>query len=110
MTARSKNGQVSGASVKRTDTDVIVIGAGAAGLSAARELSQHGFRATILEARDRLGGRILTARDSPFGVPVELGAEFVHGEPAETFEIVCAAGHNLNWLPDITTIRRTGGL
>ena len=100
MTVRSKNGQVSGASVKRTDTDVIVIGAGAAGLSAARELSQHGFRATILEARDRLGGRILTVRDSPFGAPVELGAEFVHGEPAETFEIVCAAGLNLNWLPD----------
>jgi monoamine oxidase len=86
--------------VKRTDTDVIVIGAGAAGLSAARELSQHGFRVTILEARDRLGGRILTVRDSPFGAPVELGAEFVHGEPAETFEIVRAAGLNLNWLPD----------
>jgi monoamine oxidase len=86
--------------VKRTGTDVIVIGAGAAGLAAARELSHHGFRITILEARDRLGGRILTMRDSPFGAPIELGAEFVHGEPTETFEIVRAAGLNLNWLPD----------
>jgi monoamine oxidase len=97
---RSKNGRTSGAFVKPKNTDIIVIGAGAAGLSAARELSQHGFRITILEARDRLGGRILTVRDSPFGAPVELGAEFVHGEPAETFEIVRAAGLNLTWLPD----------
>jgi monoamine oxidase len=100
MSMRPKNGRVGGRAVNRTGFDVIVIGAGAAGLSAAKELSQRGFRVTILEARERLGGRILTVRDSPFGAPVELGAEFVHGEPAETFEIVRAAGLNLSWLPD----------
>ncbi len=86
--------------MKRTSSDVIVIGAGAAGLSAARELSRRGLRITILEARNRLGGRIFTTRDSQSASPIELGAEFVHGEPTETLDIVRAAGLNLNWLPD----------
>jgi len=58
---------------------VVVIGAGAAGLSAARALQDAGIRVTVVEARDRTGGRILTIRDSGAGIPVELGAEFVHG-------------------------------
>jgi monoamine oxidase len=65
------------------DADVIVIGAGASGLIAARELERAGFRVICLEARDRIGGRILTVHDSAAPVPVELGAEFVHGRPAE---------------------------
>ena len=44
----------------RKPVDVIIVGAGAAGLAAARELSHKGLRLTILEARERLGGRILT--------------------------------------------------
>ena len=46
------------------DTDVLIIGAGAAGLAAARELSCAGLRVIILEARDRIGGRINTHFDS----------------------------------------------
>jgi monoamine oxidase len=72
--------------------DVIVIGAGAAGLAAARRLSAAGLRVTVLEARDRVGGRVRTLREPGWPVRVELGAEFIHGEPAETWEAVYAAG------------------
>jgi monoamine oxidase len=64
--------------------DVIVIGAGAAGLMAARVLRQHGLSVNVLEAGDRVGGRVRTLYDTNAGVPVELGAEFVHGEAKET--------------------------
>ncbi len=64
--------------------DVIVIGAGAAGLAAARELHERGVAVTVLEARDRVGGRAMTSFDvAPH--PVELGAEFVHGENVATW-------------------------
>jgi monoamine oxidase/phosphate-selective porin len=62
---------------------VVVIGAGAGGLSAARSLHEAGARVTVLEARDRIGGRILTLRDASTAIPVELGAEFVHGRADE---------------------------
>src|SRR5438105_1616414 len=71
--------------------DVIVIGAGAAGMAAARELSRASTNVVIVEARDRLGGRIHTLRDPGFPLPVELGAEFVHGRPRESWEIIRAA-------------------
>ena len=64
--------------------DVVVIGAGAAGLMAARELKQRGRKVLVLEASSRLGGRILTKTVASAGVPIELGAEFVHGEAPET--------------------------
>jgi len=57
-----------------------VIGAGVAGLAAAGELRRQGFRVGVYEARDRIGGRILTHRDERIPVPMELGAEFIHGE------------------------------
>ena len=72
--------------------DVVVIGAGAAGLAAARALSSRGLAVAILEARDRIGGRIYTRRLPGDGPPVELGAEFVHGRPHEIFDIARAAG------------------
>lgn len=67
--------------------DAIVIGAGAAGLAAARELHDAGLAVTVLEARDRPGGRAWTSFDvAPY--PVELGAEFVHGENVVTWRYI----------------------
>src|SRR6266478_6544135 len=63
---------------------IVVIGAGAAGLMAARELGRAGRRVTILEARDRCGGRIHPLPGVEFGYPAEGGAEFVHGEAPVT--------------------------
>jgi len=71
--------------------DVVVVGAGASGLTAARRLTDHGFSVAILEARDRLGGRISTAQRSDTIIPLELGAEFVHGMPAEIFSLTASA-------------------
>jgi monoamine oxidase len=60
-------------------TNVVVIGAGAAGLAAARVLRDADIDVVVLEARDRIGGRIFTRHDSATAVPIELGAEFIHG-------------------------------
>jgi monoamine oxidase len=65
----------------RTDVDVIVVGAGAAGLAAAHKLSELNLRSAILEARRRIGGRIYTLQDDAIASPIELGAEFIHGRP-----------------------------
>jgi monoamine oxidase len=77
------------------DRDVIVIGAGAAGLMAAGELLEAGLRVTLLESRDRVGGRIWTRREPSVGVPIELGAEFVHGEAPVTQALLERAGSAL---------------
>lgn len=58
---------------------IIIIGAGAAGLMAAKELSAKAYNVTVLEANNRLGGRIWTIQNDSFLKPVEAGAEFVHG-------------------------------
>jgi monoamine oxidase len=71
-----------------SDPDLIIIGAGIAGLSAAVALSRKGLDVTILEARDRLGGRVFTQWDDCFNVPVELGAEFIHGCPREIWDLL----------------------
>jgi monoamine oxidase len=76
--------------VKRTD--VAVVGAGVAGLAAARELRRSGLTVLVLEARDRIGGRILTVRDPRLPLPVELGAEFVHGAAPVTHRVLAEAG------------------
>lgn len=61
------------------DAEILIIGAGACGLMAARELSKSGKRVVILEARDRIGGRIFPLSKKEFGYPAAGGAEFVHG-------------------------------
>lgn len=82
---------------------VVVIGAGAAGLMAARELARAGKKVTILEARERCGGRISPLPASDFGYPAEGGAEFVHGDALITHGLLREAGlsarpvHGARW-------------
>ena len=68
--------------------DAIIIGAGAAGLMAAREIARAGRSVRVLEASDRIGGRVHTIHDARAGVPIELGAEFVHGDAPETTRLL----------------------
>jgi monoamine oxidase len=70
----------------KQEIDVLIIGAGAAGLTAWRELHSAGLRVVLLEARKRIGGRILT--DYSTSSPIELGAEFVHGKPKAVWPIL----------------------
>lgn len=72
--------------------DTIIIGAGAAGLITAYELSKAGQKVILLEARNRIGGRCFTFSDEDFTRPIELGAEFIHGELPLTLKLLKEAG------------------
>jgi monoamine oxidase len=72
----------------QVQTEVIVVGAGAAGLAAAAELARAGRSVLVVEARDRIGGRCLTRRLPGVPSPVELGAEFIHGRPETTIALL----------------------
>ena len=60
-------------------------------MAAARELHRAGAKVLVIEARDRIGGRILTRRGDANELPIELGAEFVHGRPPAIFDLIKAA-------------------
>ena len=70
--------------------DVVVIGAGMAGLTAARALAEAGLKVLVVEAQDRIGGRILTRHIGEEAI--ELGAEFIHGRPPELWALIDEAG------------------
>lgn len=72
--------------------EVIVIGAGAAGLAAAAMLGRAGHSVLVLEARDRIGGRIWSRHEPALPAPIELGAEFIHGASPETHAWLRGAG------------------
>jgi monoamine oxidase len=74
------------------EAEIVVIGAGAAGLAAADALARAGREVLVLEARERVGGRCFTRRMAGLDIPVELGAEFLHGEARATRKLLRAAG------------------
>lgn len=86
------------------DEIIIIIGAGAAGLMAARELSLQKKKVVVLEANEYPGGRIRTTGDALFSMPLELGAEFVHGKLTETFRLL--RRYKLRCIPVKGTILR----
>jgi monoamine oxidase len=72
-----------------SDLDVVVIGAGAAGLAAAKSLAAHGFAVHVIEARARVGGRSHTDT-ARYGVPVDLGCAWLHSADINPFRAIAA--------------------
>jgi len=73
------------------EVDVVILGAGMAGLTAVRALAERGVSVVVLEAKDRVGGRVST-RKAEGGGTVELGAEFVHGRASELWALIDECG------------------
>jgi monoamine oxidase len=88
----------------------VVVGAGAAGLMAARELARAGKQVAILEARERCGGRIWALPVREFGYPAEGGAEFVHGAAPVTRALMREARVSLSPRGGTRWSTRTGAL
>ena len=71
---------------QQNDAELIVLGAGIAGLACARALAERGVRVMVLEARNRVGGRVWTHED------VEMGADLIHGRSPELWKLIEDAG------------------
>jgi monoamine oxidase len=76
-----------------SEAEVIIVGAGVSGLAAARLLTRFGVSCLVVEASARIGGRLHTVRRPGWTLPIELGAEFVHGRPATTLALGGGAVH-----------------
>jgi len=88
------SGSVDGAPRIQRDKTVVIIGAGMAGLAAAANLKKRGLSVVVLEARNRIGGRMRT--DRSFGCAVDLGASWVHGINGNPLvELATASGAKL---------------
>ena len=74
--------------MRKLNCEVLIIGAGIAGLTAFNELSRQGVHVLCVEARGRIGGRILTIENPYSPLPIELGPEFIHGLPPEIWQLV----------------------
>jgi monoamine oxidase len=73
--------------------DVVIVGAGAAGLACAAEIVRRSARSVVvLEARDRIGGRCDTRFQPGLSVPIELGAEFIHGPSRPVLSLLDKSG------------------
>lgn len=81
-------------------SSVIIIGGGVAGLMTAYEISKHKIPVTILESKNRLGGRIHTLSHPSFSQPVEAGAEFIHGNLPLTLSLLKEAGISYHAIND----------
>jgi monoamine oxidase len=88
--------------------EAVIIGGGISGLAAALELARNGISVTVLEAKIRFGGRILTIR--PNGIPIELGAEFIHGRSKSLLQAVQDARLATQTVPDANRILENGKL
>jgi len=86
-----------GARAATSDVDVVVVGAGAAGIAAARRLAAAKVRFVIIEAADHVGGRCVTDTKT-FGVPFDRGAQWVH-RPQNNELVKLAEGSNLSIYP-----------
>lgn len=87
-----------------------MIGAGLAGLAAARTLVEHGVEVEIFEATDRIGGRAHTIEVEHRDLPIELGPEFVHGAPDVTMNLVREASAEIDHLGNQNHVWQDGHL
>ncbi len=90
--------------------EVAIIGAGIAGLVAARVLVEHGIDVALFEASDRVGGRIRTVGDPESALPIELGPEYVHGASEATMDLLREAGIELERGDETHHVQREGSL
>lgn len=92
------------------DADVVVIGAGVAGLAAARALAARSLRVALVEARDRVGGRVYSKTIDAVTLPAELGAEFIHGPARATINLLAETGAAPLEFGDESWVYADGGL
>ncbi|MEZ0351050.1 flavin monoamine oxidase family protein [Mycobacterium sp. pR1184] len=77
--------------IKPDTGSILIVGAGMAGLAAARRLVDAGWPVRLIEARDRIGGRVYTNRD--WGVPIEMGASWIHGTASDPMMELAHSAH-----------------